>query len=495
MRSRIEYYFIRDFYFIIISNFPALSKYSIYLQGMKTAKAYTLILVVFFCTAFLLAPKISYAKNPDKTRILIILDCSGSMYSKFGKADRITAAKKILIHLVDSMRKVPNVQLALRCYGHQHAAKEHDCKDSKLEIPFGDNNADEIVSFVKQVKPNGWTPIAYSLTEAASDFPDSKERNVIMLITDGLEECDGDPCAASKALLEKKVTLQPFIIGIGLTDKMMKEFDCVGKNYNPKNEKDFGRVVSGVISQALDNTTVQVQLLDEKKMPYNTNVPMVFTGNVSAKSNAYFMHTLDAANKPDTFSIDPNYTYDLKIFSVPMVEQKNIPLQIAHHNIISLNVPMGYLSVNAASYEYNNVSCLVRRAGSTDIINVQNMNSWQRYLSGLYDIEVLCMPRIKIKNVSISGSEPGKVQVPDPGKLELNYKGDEVIGSVYVLRDQKQEWLFDFKGSLSTKKEIYLLQPGKYLFIYRPLKSTTVLDTHAEKFNIYSGQSTSMKTE
>ncbi len=447
-------------------------------------------LVMLLC-----APLDVYAVQGGKTRILVILDCSGSMYAKFGKADRITAAKKILVHLVDSMRQVPNVELALRCYGHQHSAKEHDCKDSKLEIPFGKDNADEIIAFVKKVKPNGWTPIAYSLNEAAGDFPDAKERNVIMLITDGLEECNGDPCAASKALQEKKVTLEPYIIGIGLTDKMMKEFDCVGRNYNPKNEKDFGRVVSGVISEALDNTSVQVNLLDEKKNPEMTNVPMVFSGIPAGKSNSSFMHTMDKNNTPDSFSMDPNYAYDLKVFTVPPVEKKNISLKVAHHNTITLDAPMGYLSVNSSSSDYNSVSCLVRRAGTTDIVNVQNINNWQRYLSGSYDIEILCMPRIRIKNVNVNGTEPNKISVPDPGKLEIFYKGDEVIGSVYVLRDQKQEWLFDFKGSIASRRELYLLQPGKYFVSYRSSKSTNITDTRSDNFTIFSGGTAQFKTE
>ena len=316
-----------------------------------------------------------------------------------------------------------------------------------------------------------------------------------MLITDGLEECGGDPCAASKALQDKKVTLQPYIIGIGLTDKMMKEFDCVGKNYNPKTEKDFGTVVSGVISEALDNTTVQVNLLNEKKIPAVTNVPMVFSAIGNSKGTSSMIHTLDKTGQPDTFGLDPNYSYTLRVFTLPPLEKKNIALQMAHHNTITMDASQGFLAVNSTSFEYNNVPCLVRRHGSSDIINVQSLNTSQKYLSGNYDLEILVMPKIKVKNVQVSGAEANRISVPDPGKLEITYKGDETIGSVYVLRDQKQEWLFDFDGSLAIRREVYLLQPGKYIAVYRPAKSTTILDTHTENFSISSGSMAQLRTE
>src|SRR5947209_5723496 len=86
------------------------------------------IFILFFLYGLLFYHGHACAATHEKTRILIIMDCSGSMYAKYGKADRMTAAKNILIHLVDSMKRVPNVQLALRCYGHQHTAKEHNCQ-------------------------------------------------------------------------------------------------------------------------------------------------------------------------------------------------------------------------------------------------------------------------------------------------------------------------------------------------------------------------------
>ena len=46
------------------------------------------------------------------------------------------------------------------------------------------------------IRAKGTTPIAKSLEEAAADFPIDNSRNIVILITDGKEECGMDPCVA-----------------------------------------------------------------------------------------------------------------------------------------------------------------------------------------------------------------------------------------------------------------------------------------------------------
>ena len=70
---------------------------------------------------------------------------------------------------------------------------------------------------IKMAQPKGTTPIAYSLEKSGADFPECANcRNIIILITDGEEECEGDPCAVSAALQSKGIVLKPFVIGVGL---------------------------------------------------------------------------------------------------------------------------------------------------------------------------------------------------------------------------------------------------------------------------------------
>src|SRR5688572_24344560 len=77
-------------------------------------------------------------KIPDKTRILFVLDGSGSMEGLWeGKSSRMEVAKNILTKLVDSLRVNPDLELALRVYGHQFDKRVNNCQDTKLEVSFG----------------------------------------------------------------------------------------------------------------------------------------------------------------------------------------------------------------------------------------------------------------------------------------------------------------------------------------------------------------------
>jgi len=145
------------------------------------------------------------------------------------KQTRMDAAKDILIQSVEKLRGVPNLEIALRVYGHQSEVTNtyQDCADTKLEVPFAANTVDAIQTKVRTIKAKGATPIARSLEASAGDFPDTLARNFIILITDGLESCDNDPCLIAKKLKDKGVKVTPFVIGLGMDLSYLEKFKCV----------------------------------------------------------------------------------------------------------------------------------------------------------------------------------------------------------------------------------------------------------------------------
>ena len=158
-----------------------------------------------------------------KTRILFVLDASGSMQARWQNNSRWQVATRLLTEIMDSLKTTPQVEVALRVYGHQTFRDQGDCKDTRLEVPFTEGGHQLIQDKLKTIKPMGNTPIAYSLSQAGMDFPDDPlSRNVVILITDGLENCSGDPCLVSYQLQKSNVFLKPFVIGLGL-DLSMRE--------------------------------------------------------------------------------------------------------------------------------------------------------------------------------------------------------------------------------------------------------------------------------
>ncbi|HMZ49880.1 MAG TPA: VWA domain-containing protein [Flavobacteriales bacterium] len=166
------------------------------------------------------AQNTSAQKDVPLTRILFVFDASNSMNAFWENEPKINSARRILLEALGPLEAAPNTELALRLYGHQTRIEsgKQDCDDTRLEVPFGPHQGDAIRQTMRSVRCLGTTPIARSLEKAAGDFPDNKARNVIILITDGIEACDEDPCAVSRALQAKGIILKPFVIGIGLED-------------------------------------------------------------------------------------------------------------------------------------------------------------------------------------------------------------------------------------------------------------------------------------
>ena len=148
-------------------------------------------------------------KDKPVTRVLFIFDASQSMYAQWDGNSRMEIAKELLSNMLDSLDNKENLQVGLRCYGHQKPSPPQDCRDTRLEVPFGKNTIPAIKNRLKTLRPKGTTPIAKALESGALDFPavTSNSRNIVILITDGIEECGGDPCAVSRLYQDKKIIL------------------------------------------------------------------------------------------------------------------------------------------------------------------------------------------------------------------------------------------------------------------------------------------------
>jgi Ca-activated chloride channel family protein len=107
-----------------------------------------------------------------------------------------------------------DLNLALRAYGSTSPSDDADCADSTLLVPFGDENREPIRRAIAGLRPLGQTPIAYALNEAARDFGPLEKDRALVLVTDGIESCGGDPIEAARELREQGIMVH--LIGFGL---------------------------------------------------------------------------------------------------------------------------------------------------------------------------------------------------------------------------------------------------------------------------------------
>ena len=259
----------------------------------------------------------------------------------------------------------------------------------------------------------------------------------------------------------------------------------MGKFYDVSNELNFKDVLKLVTTEALTQTTVQVDLLDITKKPTESDVDMTFyiAGTNTVKYN--YLHTINVKGNPDTLVLDPDLQYDLLVHTIPPVEKKNISITRGKHNTIPLNAPQGFLKLELdGPIGKNFPATVVRKAGDMNTLIVQDFGKTEKLIVGKYDLEILTLPRIKMNDVEIKQSATNSIKIPTSGLAYIK-KLSEGFGSVYTDDGKNVEWVYNLNQKLTN--EIIYLQPGKYKVVFRYQNAKETIQTIERNFEIKSG--------
>lgn len=443
-----------------------------------------MLLLCFFSKLSLYGQDVNQQALPEKTRILFVLDGSGSMNADWGEnKSRMDVAKEILTRLVDSLKINPKVELALRVYGHRYTRQANNCNDSHLEVAFGVNNHNNIINEIRHITPRGVTPITYSLLQAANDFPENAGyRNILILITDGVESCGGDPCQASIELQKKGVFLRPFIIGLGVPGG--KALDCVGKFIDAENARSFNKILNESIETTFANTTVSVELLNGENEPVETNVNITFINNITGTAAYEFVHYLDAIGKPDSVQVDPVLSYDIVVNTLPPVVSSDVRLVNGEHNVIRIPAPQGTVIIKPEG-RGNPFSAVVRQRGKGEILHLQHSSQPSRYLEGEYEVETMTLPR-RIFALSLHPGKTMTITIPSSGAVNINTLAPG-YGSVFeILATGQSKWVCTLDETKS--RHFFNLLPGNYKIAFRARRTKGSKYTAIRNFQVRSGE-------
>jgi hypothetical protein len=138
--------------------------------------------------------------------LLIILDSSSSMGDRFEDSIKMEIAKEVLKEFVTDLPD--GIRVGLRVFG--------GCEYSRLVRPIELLNRATLQAQIQSIETGGKTPIAYTLEQAKGDFADVPGMKLILLVSDGMETCDGDPVASALALIETGYKLQINVVGFDI---------------------------------------------------------------------------------------------------------------------------------------------------------------------------------------------------------------------------------------------------------------------------------------
>ena len=161
----------------------------------------------------------------DRANTILVLDGSGSMWGQIDSVAKITIAQEVVGKLLST---IPNdQQLGLTVYGHRTRG---DCTDIETLVAPGPDTRDAIGAAVRGIKPLGKTPMTDAVIAAAQALRYTEEKATVILVSDGIETCNPDPCAAARLLEEAGIDFTAHVIGFDVTDtEALRQMQCLAE--------------------------------------------------------------------------------------------------------------------------------------------------------------------------------------------------------------------------------------------------------------------------
>lgn len=179
----------------------------------------------------------------DPKPVVLIIDSSGSMAADLDGRPRLDVAREVIA--AEASAWVAGAPLGVVAYGHRRAG---DCADIETLLPVGALNEGELAETVARLRARGKTPLSAAMVEASKLLT---EGGSIILVSDGLETCDADPCAVAESLVTANADLRIFVIGFGLTAPELAALQCIADNGG-------GRLLSADSAETLGETLAAV---------------------------------------------------------------------------------------------------------------------------------------------------------------------------------------------------------------------------------------------
>ncbi len=156
--------------------------------------------------------------------LLVIFDASGSMWGQIGGENKIVIARRVLGGVVDGL--ADGSEVGLIAYGHR---REGDCEDIETIVPMAPIDKAALKSTVDGINPKGKTPITKALKTAFATLAGRTGGSTVILVSDGLETCGGDPCAAVRTAKAAGAEFLLHVVGFDVAGEDVSQLECAAQ--------------------------------------------------------------------------------------------------------------------------------------------------------------------------------------------------------------------------------------------------------------------------
>lgn len=179
----------------------------------------TSLIAAVACSCF---SRISAQEASKAGKTIIILDASGSMWGQIEGKPKIEIAREVIGGLLSDLD--PTLELGLMAYGHR---EKGNCDDIELLLPPAPVDKAAFLAKVNSILPKGKTPLTDAVERAAGYLQIEENAANVILVSDGLETCDRDPCELAGQLAAKGIAFRTHIVAFDLTAEESKTFRCL----------------------------------------------------------------------------------------------------------------------------------------------------------------------------------------------------------------------------------------------------------------------------
>ncbi|QGX99395.1 VWA domain-containing protein [Roseovarius faecimaris] len=204
-----------------------------------TRLKHTLFAAFFACG---LGPAAQAGEN-----VMVVFDGSNSMWGQIDGVAKIEIARNVMDNLLGDWTAERDV--GLMAYGHR---RRGDCSDIQTLVEPGADNRRDILARINAITPTGKTPLTDAVEQAAIALSYTDRPATVVLISDGLESCERDPCALAEALEQRGVEFTAHVVGFGLGgDEDTASLSCIaektgGQFLSASNAEELGAALSAV---------------------------------------------------------------------------------------------------------------------------------------------------------------------------------------------------------------------------------------------------------
>ncbi len=362
--------------------------------------------------------------------ILFILDASGSMWGEVEGRDKIAIAKEVMTELI---RELPDrSRVGLVAYGHR---RKGDCSDVEELVPVSPLDRDRLTRTVQAISPKGKTPITRSVRTAAEKLEALEDETTIVLVSDGKETCEGDPCALVRELKEAGLRFVLHVIGFDVTEEERRQLECMadaggGTYYTAQTAHAFRAAAREVVRERPKQGSLLVTALRGGE-PFRAMVELFPAGERDPLKRGHTGVDPDRPGAP----VKPG-TYDVRVWdenlpSRPEVWLRGVTVEAGRTTEKeAVFDPVGVLEL-AVTKEGEPFRAKVRvyPAGSDhNVVHTSLDDGEGRYEldPGAYDVvlvdeSVPSKPEIRMQDVRVTGGETTRKEVAfeTSGVLEL----------------------------------------------------------------------------